>query len=162
MIQSAWKVKLLVGALGLAFAAGASAQTPQDAIQVSANPGDPSWGTFVFGHTQNGQPGETELIVQCDMHRAWLITDFDAYGLQLVSNFFTVSCTQSTGFVNGKRQFKFTVYPTPLVNTLTMTGRDAGGNVVTDYLTLTLTSANWTVLGGGRWETTSGSAGIAY
>lgn len=56
---------IAVAGLVLFFGAGARGQTPQDAIQVSANVGDPSWATFVFGHTQNGQPGETQLIVQC-------------------------------------------------------------------------------------------------
>ena len=146
----------------VAFAVGASAQTPQDAIQVAANVGDPSWGTFVFGHTQNGQPGETELIVQCDFHRAELITNFDVYGQQRVSQFFAVTCAESVTYQNFQRVATFTVNAVPLYESLIMSGRDANGNPVTENLNLIVDHATWTVKGGGRWETTSGNAGIAY
>lgn len=153
---------IAVAGFVLLFGAGARGQTPQDAIQVSANPGDPSWGTFVFGHTQNGQPGETELIVQCDFHRAELITNFDVYGLQRVSQFFAVSCAESVTYQNFQRVATFTVNAVPLYESLIMSGRDQNGNSVTENLNLIVDHATWTVKGGGRWETTSGSAGIAY
>lgn len=159
--------QLLAGLLGLLMVAGAawaqSGPTAYDALFVSANVGDPAWATFVFGHEVNGESGVTELIVQCDQHRAELVTNFDVFGQQLVSQFFTVGCVESpVTFPGGKRTQTFTVNAVPLYESLVMTGRDANGNLVTQNLTLVVNGATWTVKGGGRWQTDSGSAEIAY
>lgn len=136
--------------------------TPQDSVQVAVNVGDPSWATFIFGHPVNGEPGVTELIVQCDHQRAELITNFDVYGHQLVSQFFTVACNETITYQNGVRVITFSLNATPLYESLLMQGRDANGNLVMQNLNLIVDGAQWVVRNPGRWETASGAAEIAY
>lgn len=156
--------QVLLGVLlvfALMFGITARAQTPDTSVGLSVNVGDPSWSTFIFGHAVNGEPGASELIIQCDYKRAEFITNFDVYGQQLVSNFFPVTCAETVSFVNGQRVTTFNLNVPP-PEALVMSGRDANGTPVTSYLVLTISSANWVVRGGGRWQTDSGSSQITY
>ena len=162
-------MKKLAAILGLLFALlivsapSAKAQTTYNSIEVSINTGDPSWATFYFGHAPNGTPGTTALIIQCDFDRAELITNFDVYGRQMTSQFFSVTCTRNGPFFEyGQRIISYTVYPTPLHPSLLMTGTDSNGNKVTQNLNLTIHSAGWTMEGYGSGTKDTGSAEIAY
>lgn len=140
----------------------AQTATTYDSVDPTVNVGDPSWVTFYFGHSPNGEPGTTALIIQCAFHRAELITNFDVYGLQLVSQFFAIACTENVSYVRGQRVSSFTVNGFPLTESLVMYGRDANGNPVTQHLNLGVANAAWTVTGSGRYATNSGSARITY
>lgn len=128
----------------LAFAVGASAQTTYDSInQPALNAGDHSWATFFFGHGIDGEPGTTELIVQCAFHRAELITNFDVFGEQMASQDFAVTCSSQTVWKNGVPTSTWTVNGTPLNESLVMYGY----NGATSNLNLQVLSATWTFAG---------------
>lgn len=133
-----------------------------DNIATQVNVGDFGWGTFIYGHGVNGQPGTTELRIQCDFHRAELITNFDVYGQQMTSQFFAVTCTPTGAH-------SYVLNGTPLNESLVMTGTDANGQTITENLNLSVNSASWQVTGiiGPRCFVVgackaSGSAEIAY
>lgn len=155
---------LLLFTLALMFGAvSGHAQTQQTSVQIAVNAGNPSWATFVFGHTVDGEPGTTELLVQCDLHRAELITNYDVYGMQMGSQFFYVSCPSPTiTFLNGFRQFSYTVNGLPLMESLEMTGVDEHGNTITESLSLGIATLAWTATSSGRHWNGSGSATIMY
>lgn len=160
--------KLLWGlVLGLAFALPSCAQTTYTNVDGPlVNAGDHSWVTFYFGHPPNGEPGSTALIIQCGFHRAELITNFDVYGEQMVSDFFAVTCSQNgPSFINGKPTTTYTLNATPLSESLVMYGTNAYGNPVTQNVNLVVNSVTWTVsgyTGRGAVAAMTGSAGIVY
>lgn len=140
----------------------AQTATTYDSVDPTVNVGDPGWVTFYFGHSPNGEPGSTALIIQCAFHRAELITNFDVYGQQLVSQFFAVGCIENVSYVSGQRISSFTISGLPLMESLLMSGRDANGNPVTQHLNLHIANAAWIVTGSGRFATNSGSAQVTY
>lgn len=155
--------------LVLAFAIPSHAQTaPTTYTSIEypfVNAGDHSWVTFYFGHAVNGEPGTTALIVQCAFHRAELITNFDVYGEQAVSDFFAVTCSQQgPTFANGVPTTTWTLNATPLVESLVM--YPSGGGTP-QPLNLTINNATWTFAGScGHGHCSgpgaSGGAEIAY
>jgi hypothetical protein len=164
------KIKNLLFALAVmlvcSLSISAQTSTAYSNIETGVNAGDHSWVTFYFGHPVNGEPGTTELIVQCGLHRAELITNADVYGEQKVSQFFAVTCTQSpTTIVNGNPTTTFTLNSTPLFESLVMYPGYWGGP--TQSLNLTITGATWTFSGScgfGRCSGpgTTGRANIEY
>jgi hypothetical protein len=160
--------KLLVGLLFVfGMVTGASAQTSYTNVELPfVNAGDHGWVTFYFGHTLNGEPGVTEFIIQCGMHRAELITNAGVYGEQMQSQFFAITCTQSpTTIVDGYPTTTYTLNAVPLSESLVMYPGFWGGP--TSSLNLTISSASWTYsgyCGHGRCQGpgTSGGATIAY
>jgi hypothetical protein len=144
------KIKNLLFALAvlLVYSLSASAQTltTYTNIDVVVNAGDHSWVTFYFGHLPNGEPGSTALIVQCAFHRAELITNYDAYGEQMTSQFFAVTCSQQgPTYVNGVPTTTWTLNAIPLSESLVMYPGYWGGP--TQSLNLTITNATWAFAG---------------
>lgn len=160
--------KLLWGmVLALPFALPLHAQTSYtDVDSPFVNAGDHGWVTFYFGHLPNGEPGTTALVIQCAFHRAELITNYDVYGEQMVSDFFAVTCSQNGPvFVNGKPTTTYKLNAVPLNESLVMYGTNAYGVPVTQDLSLVVNGATWTVsgyTGRGASATITGSAAIAY
>jgi hypothetical protein len=160
------KLLLLAGlAIALLVATPSHAQTTYPSVAVGVNAGDHSWATFYFGHTLNGEAGTTALFVQCAFHRAELVTDYDyldQYQEQMVSEFFAVNCSSTSGYINGVYTTTYTVNATPLMESLVMVGTNYYGQQVTQPLNLIVNSASWSVSGSGRYTKTSGSSEITY
>jgi hypothetical protein len=132
--------------IALLVAIPSYAQTTYPSVAVGVNAGDHSWVTFYFGHTPDGEPGTTVLIVQCAFNRAELITNYEVYGEQMTSQFFAATCTQSpTTIVNGYPTTTWTLNSTPLVESLVMYPGYWGGP--TQSLNLTINGATWTFTG---------------
>lgn len=127
----------------------ALAQTTYTSVQANVNIGEPERVIFIFGHVPNGQPGTTELVLQCDFQRGWLITNFDVYGMTQSSNDFPIMCTET-----GPKAF--VLNGTPFTENLTMTDGS--------QLTLKVNSAAWQLVPcrQSRWGCPVGSAQIAY
>lgn len=136
----------------LLFIGSSFAQTTYTSIKANVNIGEPERVVFVF-QPPAGQTGDTQLVVQCDFQRAWLITNF--YTLQQQSsNVFPITCT-STG------RKSYVLNSTPLLENLTMTDGS--------QLALTIQSANWALVpwvkglcDPNRWGCPVGSAQITY
>lgn len=126
-----------------AFAVMGHAQTTQSSISVGVNAGDHSWATFTFGHSIDGEPGATQLIVQCAFHRAFLITNFDVYGEQQEGELNNILCVQKpTVMVDGYPSTTWTVQATPFTTLVLMNGSGSP-----QPLNVTLTDASWTFTG---------------
>jgi hypothetical protein len=115
-----------------ATSAKTSAQTLSTAT-VQVNQGAPARAIFVFGAI----PGATELVVQCDIGggRAWIIENFDVYGEQASTGFFSVTCT-----VPGPNPYVTPTYSVaPTSADVTLYHSDG----TTTSVTVTITSASW-------------------
>ena len=161
------KVMAVVLMIMSVLAVPALAQSPNTSIDSPfVNAGNHGWVTFYFGHLPNGEPGTAALIVQCTFHRAELITNFDVYGMQMVSRFFPATCSQSGPILVGGQPTTTYTLDTPINEwQLAMYGVNASGSQVINHLNLTVNSATWTVsgyAGGGAIPTVTGGAEIAY
>jgi hypothetical protein len=160
-----FKKLFAIAVLVLGMSCVSRAQTTYQNVEVGVNAGDHSWATFYFGHPLNGSAGTTALFVQCAFHRAELITDYDyldQYQQQMVSEFFAVNCSMTSGYVGGVYTTTYTINATPLMESLVMRGTNYYGQPVTQPLNLILNSGSWLVSGGGRYTKTTGSSEITY
>jgi hypothetical protein len=133
----------------LLLCASSFAQTTYTSTKALVNVGEPERVAFDFIVPINGVDTTTQLIIQCDYYRAWLITNFDVYGKEQSSNVFPISCT-ATGVK------AYVLDSTPLTEYLTMTDGSS--------LTLTVNSAAWQLVPcrTSRWGCPAGSAQITY
>lgn len=155
MIRKAFLTSLLM--MFLTMSLSLCAQTTYNSVSGSTL--DPSRITFVFGHLINGQPGATELVIQCSLGggRAELITEADTLN-QKTSQFFGVVCEGS-----GSPVTSYSLAATPLTVTLTMNSQFFP-NTPPEPLTLAIKSADWHKTSQYVYRSTvwAGNAEIAY
>lgn len=150
------KLLKLAPVLALAVLPLWAQSTAYDNVGLNVNVGNPSYATFIFGHRPDGQPGTTELVIQCSFDRAELFTNVGVYGQQAQSQFFAATCTESESEQDGLRVLTFTLDSAPLAEALVMYGY----NGAKTNLNLTINGATWTVTNPSRWQKWTGSSQI--